>query len=41
MWRLLQPLRLQGVDPGAADVADLDTPADAERWARRRGAVEW
>jgi molybdopterin-guanine dinucleotide biosynthesis protein A len=41
MWRLLGPLRLLGVDPGAVDVADLDTPADAERWARRRGAVEW
>ncbi len=34
MYRLLGPLNLLGVDPGTASVDDLDTPADAERWAR-------
>ncbi|MCC6495087.1 MAG: NTP transferase domain-containing protein [Propionibacteriaceae bacterium] len=34
MHRLLGPLNLLAVDPGTASVADLDTPADAERWAR-------
>lgn len=34
MHRLLGPLNLLGIDPGTTTVADLDTPADAERWAR-------
>lgn len=34
MYRLLGPLNLLGVDPGRASVDDLDTPADADRWAR-------
>lgn len=32
MHRLLGPLRLRGIDPGDASVADIDTPADAARW---------
>lgn len=32
MYRLLEPLRLLGVDPGAASVADVDTPDDLARW---------
>ena len=41
MYRLLAPLRLLAVDPGAASVADLDTPEDAVRWGREKGSVEW
>ncbi len=41
MWRLLEPLALLGVEPGAAVVDDLDTPGDAERWSRQGGPVEW
>jgi len=41
MWRLLEPLNLLGVPAHGASVEDLDTPADAERWARREGPVEW
>lgn len=41
MWRLLEPLALHGVRADGASVEDLDTPADAERWARREGPVEW
>ena len=33
LYRLLGPLRLLGIDPGDVIVDDLDTPADAERWA--------
>lgn len=33
LYRLLGPLSLLGVDPGPAIVDDLDTPADAQRWA--------
>lgn len=32
MHRLLRPLRLHGVDPGAASVADVDTPDELRRW---------
>lgn len=32
MHRLLTPLRLRGVDPGEADLDDIDTPEDAARW---------
>lgn len=41
MYRLLEPLRLTGIDPAGADVRDLDTPEDAARWASSRGPVEW
>lgn len=41
MYRLLEPMRLTGVDPAGADVSDLDTPQDAARWARTRGGVDW
>ena len=41
MFRLLEPLHLLGLTPDTAIVADLDTPEDAVRWARQRGAVEW
>ena len=34
LYRLLGPLKLLGVDPGPAIVDDLDTPADAHRWAK-------
>lgn len=37
MYRLLEPLRLLAVDPGAADVSDVDTAEDAARWAARTG----
>lgn len=37
LYRLLGPLRLLGVDPGRAIVDDLDTPADAQRWASLLG----
>jgi len=33
LHRLLGPLSLLGIDPGPAIVDDLDTPADARRWA--------
>ena len=33
LYRLLGPLHLLGIDPGRAIVDDLDTPADAQRWA--------
>lgn len=33
LYRLLGPLRLLGIDPGDVIVDDLDTPADAQRWA--------
>jgi molybdopterin-guanine dinucleotide biosynthesis protein A len=32
MYRLLEPLCLQGVAATDAEVADVDTPADAQRW---------
>lgn len=32
MWRLLEPLRLAGVDPAGAALDDIDTLADADRW---------
>ncbi len=35
LYRLLGPLNLLGVDPGMASVDDLDTPADALRWATK------
>lgn len=41
MYRLLEPLTLQRIDPGEASVADLDTPEDADAWRRERGQVEW
>jgi molybdopterin-guanine dinucleotide biosynthesis protein A len=36
MYRLLGPLDLLGVAPGAASTTDLDTPGDVAAWARRR-----
>ncbi len=33
LYRLLGPLHLLGIDPGDVMVDDLDTPADAQRWA--------
>lgn len=41
MHLLLSPLNLLAVEPGAASVEDLDTPADADRWAGEKGIVEW
>lgn len=32
MYRLLEPLRLRGVDPVGASVDDVDTPGDASGW---------
>lgn len=34
LYRLLGPLNLLGIDPGTSIVDDLDTPADALRWAK-------
>lgn len=41
MHRLLSQLQLLGVDPDGARVDDLDTPADADRWTREKGPVQW
>jgi molybdopterin-guanine dinucleotide biosynthesis protein A len=36
MYRLLQPLRLLGLESDATITDDVDTPADAARWGHRR-----
>ncbi len=36
MYRLLQPLRLLGLESDATITDDVDTPADAARWAHRQ-----
>jgi molybdopterin-guanine dinucleotide biosynthesis protein A len=36
MYRLLEPLRLLGLESDATITDDLDTPADAARWAHRQ-----
>jgi len=36
MYRLLEPLRLLGLETDATITDDLDTPADAARWAHRQ-----
>ena len=37
MYRLLEPLRLLGLEGDEAVTDDVDTPADAARWAHRHG----
>lgn len=37
MYKLLEPLRLMGLDAGRDMTHDVDTPGDAEDWVRRLG----
>lgn len=40
MYRLLEPLRLVGIEAEPAVTDDVDTPEDVVRWARRQGGPQ-